>query len=68
MSAFADFMIYLVVSFLWWFVLLPICMLLATPVIAIASFFGGGGYWEELKCRYRRVIDFWANHAWAISP
>lgn len=41
--------------------LLPVSLLLTTPVILITALRGEEEYWPTVKQYYRRVLDFWAD-------
>jgi hypothetical protein len=51
----------------WWVLLLPLFLIIATPYILIASSFAGGSYKEEVKEKYRKVIKFWGDWGWGFS-
>ena len=58
----------LIFAFIWWIVLLPIFIVIATPYILIRSIIGDGPYLLKIRDRYSRVIEFWKENAWAMSP
>ncbi len=58
----------LLLWFLWWILLLPLFMIIATPFILLVSIKGDGSYFSRIKGRYAAVVDFWKDHAWALAP
>jgi len=64
MSAIGDILFW----FLWWILLLPLFMIVATPFILMMSIRGDGRYFSRLKSRYVAVVDFWKENAWALAP
>lgn len=40
---------------------LPISLVLATPVILVAAFFGSKRYWQNVKQYYTRIIAWWGE-------
>jgi hypothetical protein len=54
-------------AFVWWVLLLPLFLFVATPYILIASFFGEGSYCEKVKMKYRRIVSFWEKWGWGFS-
>ena len=63
-----NFIGYILVGFIWWILLLPLFMLIATPFILLLSIKGEGPYYRKVRARYSRVIDFWEENAWAMTP
>lgn len=68
MTFFGAWVINGIVWFIWWLLLLPVCLLIATPVILLASLRRNGTYGERIRRRYAGVVEFWREHAWALSP
>lgn len=56
----------LLLAFIWWILLLPLFLVIATLFILATSFFGEGSYWEKVKEKYRRVIKFWEDWGWGF--
>ncbi len=46
---------------------LPLLLIVSTPYILIASFFGDGSYGNKIKAKYRSVIKFWKEWGWGFS-
>lgn len=44
-----------------YFVLLPLSMLLATPVVLVLAAISENPFLEDLKNRYRKVYAFWKD-------
>ena len=57
----------LLIGFIWWILLLPLFLLIATPFILLLAIKGDGTYYRKVRGRYSRVIDFWEENAWALS-
>jgi hypothetical protein len=68
MSFIGESIINVFVWFIWWMLLLPICLFVATPVILFISLKGNGTYREKMSRRYGGVVEFWREHAWMLSP
>ena len=47
-------------------ILLPVCFVVATPIIIFGAPFSRQPYLEALKNGYRNTFDFWRNIAEAI--
>ncbi|MGV3723824.1 MAG: hypothetical protein ACO1SX_23240 [Actinomycetota bacterium] len=47
------------VRFLFWVALLPPVLVIATPGVLTASFFGEQRYWLNVYVRYAAVIRWW---------
>ena len=45
------------VQLLWFLILLPIALVIATPIILVAAVFGKDSYGENLKRYYRQVFN-----------
>jgi hypothetical protein len=58
----------LFMAFLWWLLLFPILLIVATPYILIVSVFSKAPYRQEVSWRYAGVVDFWKENAWLIPP
>ena len=58
----------ILVGFIWWILLLPLFMIIATPFILIMAIRGNGPYFRKVESRYSGVIEFWKENAWAMSP
>lgn len=43
-------------------ILLPVCLILATPVILLLAPFRSG----RIRADYRRVIEFWFELPWVV--
>lgn len=60
----------IIAEFLWGIVvnlvLLPICLVLATPCILLGAAFGLGTYWGNVQQGYKAVIRFWKSWPWWI--
>lgn len=41
--------------------LLPVTLVVVTPIILILSLFGDGQYTEKLKKCYKKIIDFYLS-------
>ena len=63
-----SFIVHLVVGFVWWALLLPLFLLLATPVLLLLAIRGEGAYVRKVRKRYAGVIAFWEETAWALAP
>ena len=59
---------HLLVGFIWWILLLPLFLLIATPFILLLAIKGDGPYIRNVRERYSRVIVFWEDNAWAMTP
>jgi hypothetical protein len=44
------------------FVLLPLFLILATPIILVRALFGPERYAANVRSGYRRVLAYWAEH------
>jgi len=42
-----------------WLVLLPICLILATPGVLVLAFFGEDTYVANAGAGYQRVVKYW---------
>jgi hypothetical protein len=51
----------------WWVLLLPLFLVIATPYILIAPSFAEGSYREKVEEKYRKVIKFWGDWGWGFS-
>lgn len=51
------------IQFLVWLLLLPISLLITTPVILVLALFGKESYGKNLNHYYQKVIAFWLNMA-----
>jgi hypothetical protein len=54
-----EFILTPVLELLLWLVLLPICLILATPGMLVLAFFGEGSYLAKAGQGYQRVVRFW---------
>ena len=63
-----NFISYLLVVLIWRVLLLPLFLLIATPFILLLAIKGDGSYYRKVRNRYSRVIDFWEENAWAMTP
>ncbi len=59
MQAIGELLLELLVRTVLWLLLLPISMLLATPIVLIGAFFTGRPYAESVKDGYHSVYLFW---------
>ena len=57
-----EFLLELVLSLLVDIVLVPIKLILATPIILVISLFGGEGYTTNVKNYYKRLWDWHKPH------
>mgnify|MGYP003587789992 CR=1 FL=1 len=63
-----NFIGYLLFSFIWWMLLLPVSMIMATPFILVLALRGAGSYFRKVAERYAGVMDFWRENAGVLSP
>jgi hypothetical protein len=56
------------VGFIWWILLLPLFIVIATPFILLISLKGDGPYFQKVRARYTSVYDFWCENAWVMTP
>lgn len=47
------------VDFLLRLVLLPVVLILATPVVMVQAAYGSGEYFQNVRSRYQSIIDYW---------
>ncbi len=59
---------HLLFGFVWWILLLPLFLLFASPFLLILSVGGDRPYLHNVRNRYSRVVEFWRENAWALSP
>lgn len=45
---------------LFYVILLPLSLIIATPFVLIMAVFPQGGYWHNVKRYYKKVIDLWS--------
>lgn len=43
--------------------LLPVSLVLSTPVVLVSAFFGWSSYGENVKRGYLKVVEFWIQGA-----
>ena len=63
-----NFIGHLAVGLVWWALLLPLFLLLATPVILLLAIRGEGAYFRKVGKRGAGVIRFWEENAWTLAP
>lgn len=68
MSFTGETIIDLFLWFIWWMLLLPLFMVVSTPVILIVALKGETTYIVRVRRKYAGVFEFWRDHAWALSP
>lgn len=57
----AEFLGHVFLSVLVWVLVLPICLVLVTPIIVVGALFTQRSYWDSLKAGYGEVVDFWSR-------
>ena len=58
---------HLLFGLVWWLLLLPVFMVLATPFIWVLALRGEGPYFRKVADRYAGVAGFWKRNAWVLS-
>jgi hypothetical protein len=56
-----EFIGHLLFGVLIWVLLLPISLILVTPVIVVGALFTQRDYWTSLKAGYGEVVEFWGR-------
>ena len=57
-----SFLFDLIAQIIYSVILLPIILIVSTPIIFLISFSGQQKYFENLKLNYKKVIQWW--HKW----
>ena len=57
----AEFLGHVFLSVLVWVLVLPLCLILVTPVLVVGALFTQRPYWASLKAGYGEVVDFWSR-------
>jgi len=58
----------LLLSVVFWAILFPVVLAVATPFILLHALWMPGSYTESMKADYRAVINFWTGWGIVIVP
>lgn len=66
-KALSDNLRAILMSWLWWVVLLPAVMVLATPVILVRAVFKGTRYGEAVRAMYESGLRLWTEYGMLLT-
>ena len=65
MNVLAQLVANVVLGLIWWVLLFPVILLVATPFIFASAFFVRTPYWQAIAAYYEGVLDFWLD--WGLQ-
>ena len=64
----AEFLISVILGFVWWFLLFPVVWLVSLPFILLIAIFRRGRYSEAVRDMFSGVHHFWSEWGILLVP